>query len=185
MRKYSGRKRLFEETINQIMKSGREIYLKGSPGNKGSPENPGFSGVKRRPMAITLLGSLTAPSAFTPTFPVTDRVNSRPLILPQPYQRVGASYIDVIYSLIINGYSPSQLQSTLSESGLPYTQDETKKIIEELRERLEDFKTRQLPSEVFAIFIDGYHRDIKQSKKVRKTGDTRCQGRSSGAEGYL
>jgi len=84
------------------------------------------------------------------------------------YQRVGSTYTDVIYSLLINRYSPSQLQRTLSESGLPYTQDETKKIVEELRERLDDFKTRQLPSEVFALFIDGYHTDIKQSNKIRK-----------------
>lgn len=70
--------------------------------------------------------------------------------------------------MIINGYSPSQLQRTLSELGLPYTEDEITKIVEELKERLEDFKTRQLPTEVFALFIDGYHTDIKQAKKVRK-----------------
>ncbi|RMG71746.1 MAG: hypothetical protein D6710_05665 [Nitrospirae bacterium] len=65
MGEHPGIKRLLEETINQIMKTEREIYLKGSPGNKGSPENQGFSGVKRRPMASTLVSFLKAPSALT------------------------------------------------------------------------------------------------------------------------
>ena len=39
-------KRLFEEVLNQIMKAEREIFLKDDPGNKGSPENQGFSGVQ-------------------------------------------------------------------------------------------------------------------------------------------
>jgi len=154
MGEHPGIKRLFEETINQIMKSEREIYLKGNPGNKANGYYP------RRLSEGSFCLDLNVPR---------DRKgNFRPYILPQPYQRAGASYTDVLYSLIINGYSPSQLQRTLSELGLPYTQDEIKRIVEELRERLEDFKTRQLPSEVFALFIDGYHTDIKQSKKVRK-----------------
>ena len=41
-----GIKRLFEELLNQIMKTERDIYLKDSPGNKGSPENQGFYGVQ-------------------------------------------------------------------------------------------------------------------------------------------
>jgi transposase-like protein len=149
-----GIKRLFEETINQIMKTERQIYLKGSPGNKGNGYYPRTLSEGSFKLDISV--------------PRDRQGNFRPYILPQPYHRVGASYTDVLYSLIINGYSPSQLQRTLSELGLPYTQEEIKKIVEELRERLEDFKTRQLPSEVFAIFIDGYHTDIKQSKKVRK-----------------
>ncbi len=136
------------------MKSEREIYLKNSTGNKGN----GY--YHRQFSEGSFCLDLTVPRDRHGEF--------RPYILPQPYQRVGASYTDVLYSLIINGYSPAQLHRTLSELGLPYTQDEMKKIIEDLRERLEDFKTRQLPSEVFALFIDGYHTDIKQSKNVRQ-----------------
>ncbi|GAB5046014.1 hypothetical protein TdN_04060 [Thermodesulfovibrio sp. TK110] len=128
------------------MKSEREIYLKNSPGNKGN----GY--YHRQFSEGSFCLDLTVPRDRHGEF--------RPYILPQPYQRVGASYTDVLYSLIINGYSPAQLHRTLSELGLPYTQDEMKKIIEDLRERLEDFKTRQLPSEVFALFIDGYHKVV-------------------------
>ena len=35
-----GMKRLFEETVNQIMKSERDIYLKDNPGNKGNGYYP-------------------------------------------------------------------------------------------------------------------------------------------------
>ncbi len=150
-----GIKRLFEEVLNQIMKTERDIYLKDSPGNKANGYYP------RRLTEGSFCLDLSVPR---------DRQSSfRPFILPQPYQRVGSSYTELLYSLVVNGYSPSQLQRTLSELGLPYTEDEIKKITEELRERLEDFKTRQLPSEVFALFIDGYHTDIKASKRVKKS----------------
>jgi len=151
---HSGIKRLFEEVLNQIMRTERDIFLKGSPGNKANGYYP------RRLSEGSFCLDLSVPR---------DRQSSfRPFILPQPYQRVGSSYSELLYSLVVNGYSPSQLQRTLLQLGLPYTQDEIKKITEQLRERLEDFKCRDLPSEVFALFIDGYHTEIKQSKRVRK-----------------
>ena len=147
-------KRLFEEVLNQIMKAEREIFLKDDPGNKAN----GFY-----PRSLSE-GSLNLDLKV----PRDRQGNFRPFILPQPYQRVGTSYTGLLYSLVVNGYSPSQLQRTLSELGLPYTQEEIKKITEQLRERLDDFKTRELPSEVFALFIDGYHTMIKQSKRIKR-----------------
>lgn len=147
-------KRLFEEVLNQIMKTEREIFLKGSPGNKAN----GFY-----PRSLSE-GSFN----LDLNVPRDRQGNFRPYILPQPYQRVGINYTELLYSLVVNGYSPSQLQRTLRELGLPYTQDEIKKITEALRERLEDFKTRELSSEVFALFIDGYHTEIKQSKRIKR-----------------
>ncbi len=85
----------------------REIYLKNSPGNKGN----GY--YHRQFSEGSFCLDLTVPRDRHGEF--------RPYILPQPYQRVGASYTDVLYSLIINGYSPAQLHRTLSELRLPYT----------------------------------------------------------------
>jgi transposase-like protein len=147
-------KRLLEELLNQIMKTERDIFLKNSPEDKANGYYP--RSLSEGSFSLDLMVPRDRNSEF------------RPYILPQPYKRVGSSYIDMLYSLVINGYSPSQLQRTLHELGLPYSQDEIKKIAEELKERLEDFKSRQLPSEVFALFIDGYHTEIKQSKRVRK-----------------
>ena len=79
-----------------------------------------------------------------------------------------SSYTEMLYSLVVNGYSPAELRRTLSELGLPYTEEEMDKIIEDLRERLEDFKSRQLPSEVFALIIDGYHTEVRHQGRVRK-----------------
>ncbi len=41
-------------------------------------------------------------------------------------------------------------------------------IREQLTERLNDFKRRELPNDIFALFIDGYHTEIKDNLKVRK-----------------
>jgi len=35
-------------------------------------------------------------------------------------------------------------------------------IKKQLIERLNDFKTRELPSDAFVLFIDAYHCDIKE-----------------------
>ncbi len=56
----------------------------------------------------------------------------------------------------------------MKELGLPYSVSEMAKIRENLMERLNDFKRRELPQNVFALFIDGYHTDIKDNLKVRK-----------------
>jgi len=45
----------------------------------------------------------------------------RPHLLPQPYKRVDDSYVDLLMSLVINGYSDSQLLLSLKELGLPYS----------------------------------------------------------------
>jgi transposase-like protein len=44
----------------------------------------------------------------------------------------------------------SKIDSTLKNLGLNY------------------FKTRELPSDVFVLYIDAYHRDIKEKNKIRK-----------------
>ncbi len=41
-------------------------------------------------------------------------------------------------------------------------------IREQLTERLNDFKRLELPKDIFALFIDGYHTEIKDNLKVRK-----------------
>jgi len=41
-------------------------------------------------------------------------LNFRPFIISQPYKRVDASYIKLLESLIVNGYSPQVSKSILS-----------------------------------------------------------------------
>lgn len=55
------------------------------------------------------------------------------------------------------GYSESAFENFFDRMGLPYSRKEKEKIKETLKEKIEDFKTRQLPENMFALFIDGYH----------------------------
>jgi len=71
-------------------------------------------------------------------------------------------------SLVVNGYSESQLWASLKDLGLPYSQDELNKIKDQLIEKLNDFKQRELKDVAFALFIDGYPTEVKEKGKVRK-----------------
>ena len=50
---------------------------------------------------------------------------------------------------------------------LPYTKEELTKIRDQLMEKLEDFKTRQLPSEAFALIVDAYRCQVKKDGRMR------------------
>jgi len=52
--------------------------------------------------------------------PGIERDNSAPHILPEPYKRTEASYVELLISLIANGYTESQLLRALQNLGLPY-----------------------------------------------------------------
>ena len=71
-------------------------------------------------------------------------------------------------SLVVNGYSENQLWASLKELGLPYSQDELNKIKDQLIEKLNDFKQRELKDVAFSLFIDGYPTEVKEKGKVRK-----------------
>ncbi len=71
-------------------------------------------------------------------------------------------------SLTVNGYSESQIVQTLRELGLCYSKEQMDKIKQQLIERLTDYKTRELPENAFALFIDGYMTDMKDNYRIRK-----------------
>jgi|YelNatPaOPRAMG01_1025707.scaffolds.fasta_scaffold103539_1 putative transposase len=146
--------RLLEELLEGIMKGEREVFLENSTSNKGNGYYP---------------RSLAAGSFKLHLNVPRDRNgNFRPAILPEPYRRVDESYVDLLMSLVINGYSESQLVMSLKELGLPYSEEELNKIKGQLLERLNDLKQKELPENAFAVFIDGYHTEIKDNHKVRK-----------------
>lgn len=146
--------RLLEELLEGIMKGEREVFLENSSNNKGNGYYP------RSLAAGSFKLNLSVPRDRNGDF--------RPSILPEPYRRVEESYVNLLMSLVINGYSESQLLMSLKELGLPYSEEELNKIKGQLLERLNDFKQRELPENVFAVFIDGYHTEIKDNLKVRK-----------------
>jgi putative transposase len=146
--------RLLEELLEEIMKGEREVFLEKEPNNKGN----GY--YSRSLSAGSFKLNLNVPRDRNGEF--------RPHVLPAPYKRVDESYLDLLMSLVINGYSESQLLKSLRELGLPYSVEEMNKIKSQLIDRLNDFKRRELPENIFALFIDGYHTEIKDNLKVRK-----------------
>ncbi|WP_083766933.1 hypothetical protein [Sulfurihydrogenibium sp. YO3AOP1] len=51
---------------------------------------------------------------------IANQKKIRPQILPDPYKRVNEDYIDLLVSLVSNGYSESKIDSTLKSLGLNY-----------------------------------------------------------------
>ena len=66
----------------------------------------------------------------------------------EPYRRVNEDYVNLLMSLVANGYSESKIESTLNSLGLDYSKQHMEIIKQDLLERLNDFKTRELPSDI-------------------------------------
>jgi len=121
---------LFEEFCNEFMKQEREVYLSKEEKDKGN-------GYYKRGLS-TGIGKIKL------NVPRTREGNFRPYILPPLYKRTDESYKILLSALIENGYSESELENFFKEMELPYSREEMEKIKEGLKERMEDFRTRQL-----------------------------------------
>jgi len=101
--------------------------------------------------------------------PRTRELNFRPFILPERYKRGEQSYTNLLEALIVNGYSPANLRELLYEMGLGYSKNEVEDIIEELKNRYYSFVQKELPADIFVVYIDGYRTEMrdKEQRKVR------------------
>jgi putative transposase len=140
----------FEELFNEFMVSEREIYLEKEKKDKGN-------GYYTREL-ISKLGKLGI------EVPRTRNGKFRPYILGEKYQRHSEDFEEFLISLITNGYSKTQISRTLRKLDLPYRDDEIEKIKNDLKEKAEDFKNRQLKEDWFCMIIDGYHCQIKDKQ---------------------
>ncbi|MFQ3573462.1 MAG: transposase [Thermodesulfovibrionales bacterium] len=107
-----------EELLNEIMKGERNIFLEKNTNNKGN----GYY-----PRELT-----TGSWRLNINVPRDRNGQFRPHVLPQPYKRVDDIYVDLLMSLVINGYSDSQLLLSLKELGLPYSVTELTRLKEHL-----------------------------------------------------
>ncbi|AEH50265.1 transposase mutator type [Pseudothermotoga thermarum DSM 5069] len=144
---------LFERLLNTIMLSERKIYLETEEGDKGN-------GKYERDLYSTY-GILEL------EVPRTRKGGFRPHLLKEKYKRLDESYVKLLESMIASGFSESEIMSVLKRLGLPYSEKELERIKEGLKEELRWFKERELPSEAFALIIDGYHSEIREEGKVR------------------
>lgn len=96
---------ILEASMNLLMEAERRLHLEQHPQDKG---NGYFDRKLGTPMGEL---SLHIPRDRAGEF--------RPAILPQPYQRDYQEREDLLESLIVNGYSPQQIQRTLASKVLP------------------------------------------------------------------
>ncbi len=92
----------------------------------------------------------------------------RPALLPGRWGRVYGDYGQILTALMVNGYSQRQVKDSLRELNLPYSQDKIDAIVGIVSERLEDYRKMPLPSELFAVFIDAYHAQLRDEGKIKE-----------------
>ena len=145
---------LLQNSMNLLMQAERQLHLKQNPHDKG---NGYFSRELGTPMGTL---ELAVPRDRDGDF--------RPAILPDPYQRDYADRKHLLESLIINGYSPNQIQSTLNALHLHYNPEEIENLRDHYAQIFHQWQQRELPHDVIGLFIDAYHADALIDQKVRK-----------------
>jgi len=147
-------KELLETMVNDLMVRERQFFEQqsGDVGNGFYPRS-----------LQTALGKLNL------TVPRTRVYNFKPSLLPPPYKRTDESYDQLLTALIQNGYSPNNLKNTLTQLKLNYSPKEIEIITTELKNRYYDFVQKELPEDVFALYIDAYRAEMKdkQTGKVK------------------
>jgi transposase-like protein len=89
--------------------------------------------------------------------------------MPNHWQRGDESYSEFLSNLILHSYSPAKIKSLLKSMSLPYSLGEIEEIKDDLVLKAKELKNKQLISDVFCIFIDAYHTQIKDDEnKIRK-----------------
>ena len=146
-------KQLFEAFLEAFMLGERDIFLQHHSQDKGN----GF--YTRTLNSAGISYNLNVPRTRSGEF--------RPSILPERWKRNTSEYTQFVMALVLNGYSPAQVMDVLETLRLPYTKEELTKIRDQLMEKLEDFKTRQLPSKAFALIVDAYRCQVKKDGRVR------------------
>jgi transposase-like protein len=143
---------IVSEVMNSLMHSERDYYLKEHPDSKPNGFYDRTLTTKSDTMNINV--------------PRTRSGEFRPQILPDKYQRYLDDYKEFVINLIVTGNSQSQIKAILSANGQIYSPEAFDEIYGNLKMRLNDFKSRELPHEFVVIFIDGKRVSIKANNKV-------------------
>jgi len=142
--------------LNELMKKEREIYLRESIDNKAN-------GYYERQLAC-FLGNLGI------SVPRDRKSEFRPAILPSEWQKADESFQEFILNLVLQSYSPNKIKALLQSMNLPYSAEQIEEIKEDLYNKAKELRTRELSSDMFALFIDAYHTQIKdeETKRIKK-----------------
>jgi len=146
----------FKTIMEILMKAERAIHLENSISDKAN-------GYMKRKLN-TSMGQIEL------NVPRDRNGDFRPSVLPPKYQRFDDSYLNLINAGINNFYSQSGIRDYLNNLNLPYSKEQLDKLSEKIYEEYQIWKERELPEDVIAIFVDGYHTELyeEEAKKVVK-----------------
>jgi transposase-like protein len=146
---------ILQSVLNQLMKAERALHLEGEPDDKGN----GF--YERQ---------LGTPSGNIQLQVPRDRNgNFRPQVLPAiPHQRDSQDRYQLLDSLVNACYSPNQIDGVFDQLGLHYNPKETERLKELYLAEFNAWKTKELPPDMIALFIDAYQAEMLHKGKVRK-----------------
>jgi putative transposase len=142
--------------LNSLMNKEREIFL------RNQIEDNKANGFYSRDIACNL-GNLNL------LVPRDRNSDFRSSVLPNHWQRGDDSYNEFLLNLILQSYSPNKIKALLKSMNLPYSTEEIEEIKEDLFIKAKEFKNKQLAENIFAIFIDAYHTQIKDDENKIKT----------------
>ena len=149
---------LLEELLNRIMERERDRFLQ-SLLQRG--EKDYANGFYPRNLYLTLgqLHLKVPRVRFSKSF--------RPAILPPRWKRIDRDYEELLIAMLANGYSLAQIQRTLKQLRLPFSQETLQDVQNLIQDKLDFYKSQPLKSDWFAIFIDAYWGKLRtESGKV-------------------
>lgn len=149
---------LLEELLNRIMERERERFLQSL---LGRGEKDYANGFYSRKLHLTLgqLHLKVPRVRFSKSF--------RPAILPPRWKRIDKDYEELLIAMLANGYSLAQIQRTLKQLDLPFSQEALQDVQNLIQEKLDFYKSQPLKNDWFAIFIDAYWGKLRtESGKV-------------------
>ncbi len=149
-------KSYLETLYSALMLKDREQFLKNNPDSIGN-------GFYDRDLN-TSLGSLNL------SVPRADSNPFRPSILPEKWKRTDSSYDELVKALAFNNYSPAKMRSLIYDLDMPYSFTEANKVKEDILLLAKEFKSRELPQNLFAVLIDAYHTELRDDSdgKIKK-----------------
>jgi len=144
---------ILESVFNLVMKAERDCYLADKSQDKAN-------GFYQRQLG-TPVGELDL------QVPRNRQGDFRPQILPTPHQRDIDERQQLLEQLMLNGYSPNQIQRTFDKMGLHYNPEQAATLRDKYLEHFQMWQQRQLPHDCLALFIDAYHADTLVEGKVQ------------------
>lgn len=146
---------LFSDLVNVIMNKERELHL-------ATVDDDKANGFYNRNL-VTSFGNLNI------NVPRVRNSYFRPNILPPSYQKHDPSFNDFILKLVLNCYSPNKIKTLLTSLSLPYSVEQINELKDELYQKTQEMLNKQLKENMFALFIDAYHVQIKDddTKQVK------------------